>query len=179
MQKKTASRLDELQMREFAESLFEANTPYAEIAQVIQDRTGETISDSALSRAYQKWQRKRMAADAIEREVEAVMKALEGKPDLDLKQSVLGLFWKKFGAAFAEAGASFERADALEMSHLLMKAIRTEQTAELLGVQKDRLELMRQKVERVADKVKDRLTQAGASKEEIVQTVDEILGVTA
>ncbi|MEK7382765.1 MAG: phage protein Gp27 family protein [Elusimicrobiota bacterium] len=177
--KKTTSKLDELKMREFAESLFEANIPYAEIQKVIQERTGETISDSALSRAYQKWQREQMAAEAIEREVETMMKALSGNPALDMKKTVLGVFWAKVAKRFGQADLQFDKADALDMSHLLLKAFRTEQAGGQLDLQKERIELMKSKVAKVADSVKDKLTAAGASKEDVTKLVDEILGVTA
>jgi hypothetical protein len=177
--RKATSRIDELGVRELVENLFEANTEYAEIIQIVKEKTGQDISDSALSRAYQSWTRRRMRAESIEREVDTLTKALSGNPDLDIKKTVLGLFWKKVADRFAEANLSFDKADAVDMSYLLLRGIRTEQMAGQLDVQKDRLELLKKKSERAAATVKEKMASVGASQEDIAKAVDEILGVTA
>ena len=177
--RKAQSKLDELGVRKLVEDLFESQgTNYAKIIEIVKEQTGQEISDSSLSRSYQKWQARKMRAEAIEREVDALTKALAGNPDLDLKTSVLGLFWKKVADRFAESSLTFDKADALDMSHLLLRAFRTEQMGGQLDVQKDRLELMKGKAENVAGKVKDSMTAAGASPEKVAELVDEILGVT-
>lgn len=179
MQKKSKSKVDELGVRTLMEDLFAAGTEYKDIVRIIHEKTGETIAESTCSRAYHKWQREKMGAEAIEREVEVLMRALAGNPDLDIKKTVLGVFWAKVAQRFSQANMTFDRADALDMSHLLLKAFRTEQAGGQLDVQQARLELMKQRAVKVADTVKDRLMKAGASPEEVAKMVDEILGVAA
>jgi tetratricopeptide (TPR) repeat protein len=175
--RKATSRIDELGVRELVENLFEANTEYAEIIKIVKEKTGQDISDSALSRAYQAWTRRRMRAESIEREVETLTKALAGNPDLDIKKTVLGLFWKKVADRFAEANLSFDKADAVDMSYLLLRGIRTEQMAGQLDLQKDRLDLLKQRVKGVADKVEAAVKAKGLDPETIKTIREEIYGL--
>ena len=178
MQKKAPSKIEELGVRKLVEDLFASEgTNYARIIEIVKEQTGQAISDSSLSRSYQKWQRKKMCAEASEREVEALMRALSGNPDLDIKKSVLGVFWAKVAERFADANLTFDQADALDMSHLLLKAFRTEQAGGQLDLQKERIELMKQKVASVADEVSETVKAAGLSADTVAQIKERILGV--
>lgn len=176
--KERPSRIDELHVRKLVEDMFESKATLADIAAAVKQVTGEEISEMALSRAHKKWDRERISAEASEREVEELMQALSGNPDLDIKKSVLGVFWAKVAKRFAQANLTFDKADALDMSHLLLKAFRTEQMGGQLDVQQERLELLRDKIKGVADKVADEGRRKGLDEETIRKIREDIYGLT-
>ncbi|HNP80140.1 MAG TPA: DUF3486 family protein [Nitrospira sp.] len=177
--RKTVSKVDKLGVRDLVNQLFEANASYADITAAVAKETGQAISDSALSRYRKHWDAQRASEEAMEQQLDRLTSMLKADPDLDLKQGALALFWKKLIQRMADAEASFADADMVELSHLLLKAKRLDQTTDALAIQRERLELVKQKASQAAAKVEQELQTAGVSRDKIVEMVDEILGVAA
>ncbi len=177
--RKTISKVDKLGVRDLVNQLFEANASYADITAAVAKETGEPISDSALSRYRKHWDAQRASEEAMEQQLDRLTAMLKADPDLDLKQGALALFWKKLIQRMADAEATFADADMVELSHLLLKAKRLDQTTDALAIQRERLELVKQKATQAAAKVEQELQTAGVSRDKIVEMVDEILGVAA
>ncbi|MCS6290362.1 MAG: DUF3486 family protein [Nitrospira sp.] len=151
--RKTVSKVDKLGVRDLVNQLFEANASYADITAAVAKETGEPISDSALSRYRKHWDAQRASEEAMEQQLDRLTSMLKADPDLDLKQGALALFWKKLIQRMADAEASFADADMVELSHLLLKAKRLDQTTDALAIQRERLDVLKQKVAAAAAEV--------------------------
>lgn len=145
MARKTHSTLDDQAVRSLVDDLLEANATYKDILNAVLMQTGTVLSQSALSRYRQHWAARKASEDAMASQLDRLTELLKANPDFDLKQGALALFWKKLIQRMADADATFDDADMLDLGHLLIKATRLGQTKELLDLQRDRLDLMRQK----------------------------------
>lgn len=175
--RKAQSRVEALGVQELVDGLLEANATYAEIQRAVHAQTGETLSDSALSRYRQRWASLRARVADTQREVEALMAVLSAQPGADFKQAGLGLLWTKLIRRMAEADADFGRADMVELGHLLLRAIRAGQTTETLALQRERLELLKQQVQAAAEKVTETGRAHGLDEETLRTIREEIYGI--
>lgn len=151
--RKIVSKVDKLGVQELVHQLFEANASYADIAAAVLKATGSPISDSALSRYRKHWDAQRASEEAMEQQLDRLTAMLKADPDLDLKQGALALFWKKLTHRMAAVDASFDDADMVELSHLLLKAKRIDQNTDAIAIQRERLDVLKQKVQAAAAEV--------------------------
>ncbi|WP_447978094.1 phage protein Gp27 family protein [Candidatus Nitrospira bockiana] len=175
--RKTRSRVEDLGVQDLVDQLFEANATYEQISKAIEEQTGQRISDSALSRYRQRWSDARARLQQVQHEVEAIMGVLGAKPDANFKDAAMGLFWSKLLRRMAEADATFDRADMVELGHLLVKAVRLNQNTDALQLQRERLDLLKQKITTTAEKV-EALGRAKNLDEETLRKIrEEIYGL--
>ena len=141
--------------------------------------SGKVITTSSLSRYRQHWAARKASEEAMGQQLDRLTDLLKQNPDMDLKQGALALFWKKLSQRMADADATFDDADMLDMGHLLIKATRLGQTKEQLDLQRERLALIKARATQAAAKVEQEMKSAGVSRDKIVEMVDQILGVAA
>lgn len=179
MRRKGHSSIDDPAVQPLVHDLLEANATYREIIDAVLLQTGKVLTTSALSRYRQHWSARKASEEAMGQQLDRLTALLKDNPDLDLKQGALALFWKKLIQRMADADATFDDAGMLDLGHLLIKATRLGQTKEQLDLQRERLELIKRKATRAAEKVEQELQSAGVSRDKIVEMVDQILGVAA
>ena len=177
--RKPRSSIESHGVKDLVEDLLEVNTTYDEIQKTVEAQTGQHLSTAALSRYRTKWSAAEARLAQAGREAEAITKVLLDHPGSHLADAGMGLLLGKLVQRFASAEESFETSDLLELGHLLVKATRAYQLGESVELQKERLDLMKQKVAATADKARDVMTEAGVPQEKVVELVDDILGVTA
>lgn len=179
MSRKVVSKVHELGVVELVDDLLEANATYGDIVAAVEKETGRRISASALSRYRSHWAAKRASEDAMRQQFDRLAELVKGNPDLDLKQAGTDLLWQKLFQRLAAADASFEDADLLDLAHVLLKAKRVDQTADALKLQRERLDVLKQKIAAAADKV-DALGRAKSLDEETLKKIrEEIYGLAA
>lgn len=151
--RKSHSSIDEPEVKALVDDLLEANATYKDIINAVLMESGKVITTSSLSRYRQHWAARKASEEAMGQQLDRLTDLLKQNPDMDLKQGALALFWKKLIQRMAAADATFDDADMLDMGHLLIKATRLGQTKEQLDLQRERLALIRQKVQAAAAEV--------------------------
>ena len=177
MTRKSRSSIEERGAKELVQNLLEANASYAEIIHEVEQATGQRLSNSALSRYREQWSDAKARLGEAEQQAKVVLEVLQAHPGADFKSAALGLLWTKLLKRMAEAEASFDSADMLELGHLLLKAVRADQTGDALGLQRDRLELLTKKVAATADKVEQVAKAKGLDEETLKMIREEIYGL--
>lgn len=175
--RKTINKIQKLGVAELVDNLLLANAEYAEIQQAVKDATGQEISKSSLSRYRQGWQEERYREDSIRKEIEAMMQLLQAKPGVDLTDGAIALLLQKIISRLAEADANFDRADALDLAHLLVRMKRLDQMGGQLKVQEERLTLLKQKVAATADKIDEIGKAKNLDPETLKKIREEIYGL--
>ncbi len=175
--RKTVSRVDELGVHELVNDLLDANATYADIAAAVQQQTGQTISQSALSRYRAHWAQRKGLEAAKEAEVEALLRALAGGSAVQLDEAARGLLKKKLVQHLADAETTFDGADIIETGNLLVRALRLEQLQLQVQTQRERLELLKAKVAATADKVEAIGKAKGLDPETLRQIREDIYGL--
>lgn len=178
--KKTVSRIDELGVRDLVEQMFEIPTAtYDDIIAKITEQTGETVSDSLLSRARQQWSARKALEASKTQEVETLVRVLKGEPGLNLDDTLMVLLKKKIAERLADAEATFADTNLLELCYLLVRAVRAGQSGASLTLQRERLALLSQRVATVADKV-EQIAKAKDLDDDTLKTIrEEIYGLSA
>jgi hypothetical protein len=174
-----ASAIDELGVKDLVHRLFELHRPYAEIIGEIERATGQRVSDSALSRERDKWSAAQARLKDAEAQAKVITDVLAAQPGVNFKDAALGLLWSKLLKRMAEAEASFDGADMLELGHLVVKAIRADQTGDALDLQKQRLDLLKQKVAATAENVESIGRAKGLDEATLKKIREDIYGLAA
>ncbi len=134
-------------VQDLVDDLLEANATYAEIITQVATQWSTRLSRAALSRyRSSKWSPRKLQESLAGKEVQAMLKLLDAKPDLDLRQGGKALIERRLIEALAKNAEGFDRADATEVATLLLRLDRLEQMGQTVQIQKERLELMKQKV---------------------------------
>lgn len=120
--RKEISRIDELGVRDLVENMFKSKAQYPEIIAAVKEVTGEEISDSALSRAYQKWaSAERRLAEASKR-VTSLVEIILKNPTANMDDAGHKLIQEQVIKCLAAADLS--DTDALEAAHLFYKGLK-------------------------------------------------------
>lgn len=151
--RKSHSSIDEPEVKSLVDDLLEANATYKDIINAVLMESGKVITTSSLSRYRQHWAARKASEEAMGQQLDRLTDLLKENPEMDLKQGAMGLLWKKLIQRMSAVDATFDDADMLEMGHLLIKATRLGQTKDQLDLQRERLELVRQKVQAAAAEV--------------------------
>lgn len=179
MAKPKTNRIEQLGVKELVDQLLEANATYQEIRAAVEKASGQQLSDSALSRYRQRWSSAKASIEETSHQVRVLTKALKSNPDLNFEEAGMAILLNKLVEELASAKKTFQGASLLQLGHLLLKAHRTKQSAGQLDVQRERLEMMKQRAQKTAEKVKGELQSANVPAEKVAALVDEILGVAA
>lgn len=179
MKKLPRNRIEALGVAELVNQLLEANATYAEIQAAVKQATGKDVSDSALSRYRGNWSAARARLAEAQEQAQAIMGVLDAKPGTNFQDAAMSLLWTKLLQRMADVNATFEQADMVELGQLVLRAVRSGQHTDALGLQRERLELLKTKLAAVADDVTDTVKSAGLSSDVVKQIKEKILGVAA
>jgi len=125
---RSSSSIEQLGVQELVGRLLEIpGTTYEQIVEQVKTATGKTITKSALSRYHTVWRLRENGYQAMEQQLGRLEQMLAANPDLDLKQGAMAIFWKKIVHRMADATATFDKADLLEVAQVLLKAKRLDQ----------------------------------------------------
>ena len=159
------------EIRALVDDLLESNATYQQIIQAVHDATSVLLTDSALSRYRQQWVQRKQLEAGKEAEVEALLRTFQGGgTSASLDEAARGLLKKKLVQRLADADATFDEADLLEVGHLMIKSLRLEQLQLQIQTQRERLELLRKKAELAGAEI----AQIGRAKNLDEATIREI-----
>lgn len=179
MAKRASGKVERIGAQATVDAMLAAGKTYAKIVAEVEKKHGSTLTEMSVSRYRKSWATKARQLEEATCEAEVVIKFLREHPEGDLAGAGIALMLKSLVKRFADIEEIFDGADGVDLGHLLVKAARIGQTADALALMRERLELQKKRAEKAADTVKDSMTKAGASADEISRTVNEILGVTA
>lgn len=177
--RKATGKIERQGLQDIIDPMLAAEKTYEQIIAEVLKQKGVTLNDSNLSRYRQRWESAKARMEAAIHDAEIIEKIVRDHPGSDLGGAAMGLMLSKIYQRFAEANEGFEEADLQELGTLLVKIQRTSQMKESIEIQRDRLELFKQRAVSAAGKVKDALAGANVDPAEATKLVDAILGVTA
>ncbi len=177
MSRKTTSKVEQLGVKDLVDQLLEANATYQEIADAVQKTTGMRLSDSALSRYRHRWSSAKASIEETSHQVKVLTEALKANPDLNFEDAGMAILLNKLVEELASAKKTFQGASLLQLGHLLLKAHRTKQSAGQLDVQRERLELLKERVHTAAEKVEEVGKAKGLDPETLKKIREEIYGI--
>lgn len=180
MARKARSKVESLGVQKLVDDLLSANATYEEIQRAVADASGQDISDSALSRYRTKWSERLARLDVARQEIDAVAKVLESRQESGapgVMDTITDLLKVKLLKPLADAEAEFDRSDLVDIARIVVSLQRTSQRDEALRIQRDRLELMKERVVAAAEKVEETGKAKGLDEETLKKIREEIYGI--
>ena len=120
--RKEISKIDELGVRDLVENMFKARAQYPEIIAAVKEVTGQDITDSSLSRAYQKWSSATSRLGEASTRVRSLVEIILKNPKVDMDDAGHQLIQEQVIKCLAAADLS--DTDALEAAHLFYKGLK-------------------------------------------------------
>lgn len=175
---RNVTKIERLGLGGTVDAMLDAKKEYDEIIAEVKTKHEISLTRSSISRYRTNREVSARRIEEIKAQVESVLKMQRENPHEDLAGAGVTMLLINIIARFKGEVDGFSKNKLLDVSHLLVKTTRLGQGAEALELMRERLELSKKKAVKVAEDVKDTMTRSGVSGEEIMATVDKILGVT-
>lgn len=122
--RKPQSSIQKLGVEELVNDLLEAGVIYDDIQQTVFERTTHRISKAALSRYHTKWSSVQERMSRAYQEAEVLAKVVEENSGVNLGSAAMGLLMQKIVKKLADAEASLDEVDIMEVAKVMLKAVK-------------------------------------------------------